>query len=85
MPAELNDKLAQLHSRISDHLEEISHYFNGSVKMTLLIRTSDEAEGNVLLSDDDIQTVIDQLTVMKSWPATVKRWSPPVSPDSSLT
>jgi len=72
MPAEVSQKLIDLHYVISEHLEEIERLFKVPVKVTIIIRTSDEPEGNVVVTDDDLQTVIGQLAISENWKPTIK-------------
>lgn len=72
MPAQANDKLIALHERVSEHLEEIAKLFNGDVKVTIIIRTSEDVEGIVVLSDDNLETVIGQLAITKNWKPTIE-------------
>ncbi len=72
MPAEVNQKLMDLHLAISAHLNEIKAMFKGPVKVTIIIRTSEEPEGNVVVTEDDLNTVVGQLAIAENWKPTIK-------------
>lgn len=72
MPAQVSEKLVNCHLAIQDHLDQIKKLFNKPVKVTIIIRTSDDAEGNIVLTDDTLRDVIGQLAIMDNWKPTLK-------------
>lgn len=73
MPTQVkSEKLVALHNQISSHMEEIENLFNRPVKITVIVRTSNEVEGNVVLTSDTLRDVIGQLAIMEGWPDTFK-------------
>jgi hypothetical protein len=72
MPAELSEKLKNAHFAIQDHLEAIEKLFNREVRITIIVRTSDDAEGNIVLTNDTLKDVIGQLALMDSWKPTLR-------------
>lgn len=76
MSVEKSPKLLSLHEKLSDLLDEAAQAFNKPVKKTLLIRTSDSVEGDVVIGDDDLDTVIEHLQVFKSKPPTFTKGEP---------
>jgi len=59
------DKLERLHFDINGHLVDIEKLFNRPVKITLVVRMPDMADGGVLLSNDDIQSAIAEIVRLK--------------------
>jgi arginine decarboxylase-like protein len=72
MPAQLSEKLVNVHMAIQNHLGQIEELFNKPVKITIIVRTSDDAEGNILLTNDTLRDVIGQLAIMDTWKPTLK-------------
>ena len=72
MEKQASEKLVNCHFAIQGHLEQIEKLFNRPVKITILVRTSDTVEGNVLLTNDTLQTVVEQLATMDGWQPTLK-------------
>jgi hypothetical protein len=61
MPSE---KMIWCHNEISDHLDQIKKLFNKPVKATIIVRTSDDVDGMILLTDDNLETVMGQIALM---------------------
>lgn len=59
------DKLERLHFDIGGYLVDIEKLFNCPVKITLVVRMPDMADGGVLLSNDDIQSAIAEIVRLK--------------------
>jgi hypothetical protein len=59
----VSDKLQNLHSQISEHLEQIAGLFkrDEGVKITIVIRMPKREDGGVLLSDDDFDLAIAEI------------------------
>ena len=72
MPAEVNQKLMDLHLAISEHLEAIREMFKEPPKITIIVRTSEDPEGIVVVTDDNLQTVMGQLAIADNWKPTIK-------------
>jgi hypothetical protein len=72
MPAQLSEKLVNVHMAIQNHLGQIEELFNKPVKITIIVRTSDDAEGNIVLTNDTLRDVIGQLAIMDNWKPTLK-------------
>jgi len=56
--------LAEVHSEISVHLAEISRLFKNP-KITIIVRAPDQPDGDVILSDDDLDRVIAAIENLK--------------------
>jgi hypothetical protein len=64
----MRDKLQQLHFDISQHLNEIAALFKDEVglKITLIVRTPELADGGVLISNDDPDAAIAEIIRLRA-------------------
>lgn len=58
--------LEDVHIEISGHLAEISKIFVKSAKITLIVRNPDQADGDVIVGDDDLDSVIAAINKLKN-------------------
>jgi len=65
-----------LHQVVSEHLDDIKKLFKVDAKVTIIMRTSDDAEGIVVITDDNLQTVMGQLAIAENWKPTIKPGEP---------
>lgn len=81
MPTE---KIIWCHEQISYHLDEIKKLFKKPVKATIIVRTNDTVDGMILLTDDNLETVMGQVAMMATREATFTIGDPMPSPSSPV-
>ncbi len=64
----MNSALAQLHSDISFQLEQISRQLPEGYKLTLVARNVTNNQAGIVLSEDDLDKAIEEITRVKNNP-----------------
>lgn len=59
--------LQNVKGKIAKHLQEIAGYFNNA-KVTVVIRTLDIKNGDLVMTDDDLDKVVEAIKVLKNRP-----------------
>ena len=72
----MTDKVALMHAEISEHLEKICTLFKQRPKITIVVRTpwleAEGKEGDVLLTDDDLDLAIAAIHRLRNNPLSVE-------------
>lgn len=55
------ESIKMLHVEVSNHCDEISKLFEDEVCVTVLVRNKVHPQRDVIVSDDDVDTLLDRL------------------------
>ena len=62
----MDAKVKAVGNVVAAHMNHIAELFNDGVKLTVLVRTSDDPEGDLLITNDDPDKIINAIAQSKS-------------------